>query len=281
MPEFVRTFALGKAQVSIIHIGDIYLPLARYMNVPEEDLVQRDDLYGLGEQMLIPLQFTFIQLLHTSVLIDAGVYDVVSNPEYAIPDYEPPPSLAQRLTEMGIEHGSIEHVVITHRHWDHFNGTTYEKDGKYHIRFPNARHYLSKADWERAESALQDPTSEEYRTLRILNDEGLLELVDGDLDLGNGIEIIAAPGETRGHQIVRIYSEGETLYCLGDLYHHPVEFNHPDWQVSWARPETTAVSRKNLAKRALRDQALLVAGHIQDIGRLVENESDIKWEKAM
>ncbi len=280
MPEFVRTLNVGKAVVSIINIGDIYLPLAGYMNVPKEELAARNDLHELAGQTLIPIHSIHIRLPQTSVLVDAGVYDVETEPEYAIPGYQPPPGLVDRLIELGVSLDGIEHVVITHRHWDHFNGTTFAQDGQFAPRFPNARHYLGQADWGRAETALQDPKSIEYRTLKVLHDRGRLKLVDGDRDLGNGIQIFAAPGETPGHQILRVQSEGETLYCLGDLYHHPVEFAQPEWKVSWAKSETILPSRKALTQRALDEGALLVATHIPAIGRLRRTASGVAWEST-
>ncbi|MEK7727776.1 MAG: MBL fold metallo-hydrolase [candidate division KSB1 bacterium] len=281
MAAFVRSLQLGKAKVSIINIGDIYLPLAEYMNVPKTELAIRDDLRELAEQTRIPIHCIFFQLSQTSVLVDAGVYEVKTEPEYAIPDYEPPPSLVDRLIELGIQPEKVEHVVITHRHWDHFNGTTCDDGGEYVPQFPNARYYLGRADWERAATALQDPQSFEYRTLRVLHNHGMLELIDGNRDLGHGVQILAAPGETPGHQIVRVHSDGETFYCLGDMYHHPVEFAHPEWMVSWAASETNLVSRQALLKTAINERALLLAAHIPAIGRLQAISSGIAWENVL
>lgn len=272
-----RTFQLGKATISIFDIGDIYLPLAPYMNVPENDLTERTDLHGLKDQEVIPLQFTLIQLPETTVLVDAGIHDVENNPKYAIPDYVPPPSLVEQLAQNGVRLEDIEHVIITHLHWDHFNGTTVKENGVYVPQFPNARYYLGQIDWERAQEDLDDSEEVESYTIKVLHDHAVLEIVAEERDIGHGVSIIPAPGETRGHQIVRVHSVGETLYCLGDLYHHPVEFDHQEWMVSWAGPETTLASRAMLTKRAIEDNALLVAGHIPRVGRFKRVEGKIAW----
>lgn len=281
MTPFIRSLELGKAKVTIINIGEVYLPLARNMNAPEAELRARDDLREFAAQTRIPIHCTHFQLPQTSVLVDAGVYDIEPDSEYAIPDYEPPPNLIHQLAESGIHPEEIEHVIITHRHWDHFNGTTFESNREHAPRFPNARHYLGRADWERAEAALQNPQSVEYRTLRILHNAGALELVEGNRDLGHGIQILAAPGETPGHQIVRVHSEGQTFYCNGDLYHHPIEFAHPEWMVSWANSEMNFTSRQALVKAALSEHALLLATHIPAIGRLRSTFSGVVWEAVL
>lgn len=281
MPEFVRTLKLGNAKVTIINLGEIYLPLARCMNVPEAELHARADLRELAEQTRIPIHCTHFELPQTSVLVDAGLYDVTTEPEYALANYTPPPSLRHQLAASGIRAEEIEHVIITHRHWDHFNGTTFEHNGEWAPQFPNARYYLSRVDWERAASALADPHSFEYRTLRVLHERRMLELVEGNRDLGHGVQILAAPGETPGHQIVRVHSEGETFYCLGDLYHHPVEFAHPEWMVSWAESKTNFASRQALMKAALNERALLLATHIPATGRLRSTPSGVAWENIL
>lgn len=274
----MRQIKLGQATVTVINLGDIYLPLAGYLGVPETDLASRRDLHGLADQTTLPILGVHIQLPHTSLLVDAGIYDVETDPDYALPDYTPPPALVDQLLEAGIGLDTIEHVIITHRHWDHFNGTTHEVDGQILPRFPNATYYLGRPDWERAEQPLQDPNSLESRTLKVLHQRGVLQLVDGDVDVVAGITIFAAPGETRGHQIVRVQSESETLYCLGDLYHHPVEFTQPDLKVSWANAETIMASRQALTTRALDENALLVATHIPAIGRLRATAKGVDWE---
>lgn len=280
MTAFVRTLQIGSASVSVINIGDIYLPLVPYMNVPEADLASRPQLRALAEQTLLPIHCVVIRLPHTTVLVDAGLYDVETEPEYAIPGYTPPPPLVTRLQELEVGLETIEHVIITHRHWDHFNATVFDHKGQLVPRFPKARAYLNRADWESATQDLQNPDSVEYRTLRVLHQQGLVELLDGDHSPVDGVQIIAAPGETPGHQIVRIHSEGQTLYCMGDLYHHPVEFGQPEWMVSWAAAETTLSSRKTLTQRALKEQALLVATHIPAIGRLQPAGAGVVWEAA-
>lgn len=278
MTEFVRTFQLGQAKISIINIGDIYLPLGNHLSASTDEIATHDNLHGILEDTTIPIQFTLIELPQTRVLVDAGLYDIETYPEYAISGYEPPLALVDRLQEMGIQPADIDHVVITHRHWDHFNGTTFDQDGKYVPRFPNATCYLGQPDWERAAPELAKPESEESRTLKVLQEQEMLQLVSDELEIADGVTIIPAPGETYGHQIVRVHSDGETLYSLGDLYHHAVEYDHPEWAVTWANIKTLVPSRESFMQRALADNALLTATHIVPIGRFHETPDGIRWQ---
>ncbi len=231
-------------------------------------------------QLLFPSQSIHIALPGASVLVDANNYAFSVTPDspYLPPNYHPPADLITQLLERNIYPEDITHLVITHAHFDHYAGLTTERDGQYMPGFPNARCYLGRADWENPgiQRALQNPNSANSRTLGVLHRRGLLELVEGNHDLLPGVSIIAAPGETPGHQIVRVHLDGQTLYCLGDLYHHALEVEQPTWMVEWANPETNLASRHALAEAALAEDALLIPAHMP-VGRLERTASGVRW----
>ena len=142
----------------------------------------------------------------------------------------------------------------------------------------NARVLLGRADWDwsQTQHALRDPASLESRTLGILQKHNLLELVDGDLDLTPEVRILAMPGESPGHQIVRVHSQGQTLYCLGDLFHDVVEVEQPTWMLTWADAPANLTSRQRLIKAALEENALLVPAHMA-VGRIEGTLAKPKW----
>lgn len=120
-------------------------------------------------------------------------------------------------------------------------------------------------------SALADAESLEARTLGVLHAAGLLELAPGahEREIVPGVRIVPAPGETPGHQVVRVESEGQVAYCLGDLFHSVEEVARPEWMAVWADRAAMAASRRALVDAALAEDALLIAAHIPGAGRLV------------
>ena len=276
-----RTINLGAAQITIMNTGDLCITLSEIMNVPESEWRPR---YAdvLGQPHVFPSQCVHIALPDASLLVDANNYALSAPPgyPYAMPEgYQPPPDLLAQLRERGISPQDITHVIITHAHFDHYAGVTREHDGQYVASFPNARYYLGKADWEYAETqeALRDPESADSRTFGVLQRAGLLELVEGDRDITPHVRVVAAPGESPGHQIVRVASDGQVLYCLGDLYHHPVEVEHPAWMSQWDDVPTNVASRSALAEAAVAENALLIAAHIPTVGRLERNANSFRW----
>jgi glyoxylase-like metal-dependent hydrolase (beta-lactamase superfamily II) len=270
---------LGGTTITIINAGDMMVNMAEEMAVPESEL---HHLYGstLEDPQPFPSQCVHIALADTSILVDANDYALAISLDQSFlpPGYSPPPGVVEQLLSQGIYPEDITHLVITHAHFDHYSGTTAERDGSYIPRFPNARTFLGRADWDHAgtQEALGDPDSLESYTFGILKNRGLLELVDGNLDLTPEVRILAAPGESPGHQIVRVHSQRQTLYCLGDLFHHQVEVEQPAWMVKWADASTNFTSRQRLLQAALQEHALLVAAHMP-VGRIEGTVTNPKW----
>jgi glyoxylase-like metal-dependent hydrolase (beta-lactamase superfamily II) len=129
------------------------------------------------------------------------------------------------------------------------------------------------------QAELADPNSLESRTLGLLRRLGLLELVDADRDLFDGARLIHAPGETPGHLILRVHSNGETAYCAGDLVHHPAEIER-GWVVNWADAEAKRRSRAALAESATAEKALILTTHIPRAGRLRREGAGLAWDPA-
>ncbi len=275
----IRTIPLGAATVTVINAGDMILSLAEVSNVQESEWRPRYSS-AFERPLSFPSQSIHIALPGASILVDANNYALSVPPgsPYLPRGYQPPPGLLAQLLEHGVSPDDITHLVITHAHFDHYAGITTERDGRYVPSFPNARCYLGRADWEHPDTqqALQDPASLDSRTFGVLHQRGLLELVGGNLELTPAVSIIAAPGESPGHQIVRVHSEGQTLYCLGDLYHHAVEVEQPTWMATWADPESNLRSRHALVEAALAENALLVAAHMPP-GRLEQVASTLRF----
>lgn len=263
MPDYPDAITLGAATITRINVGDL--------------------LYGTsedGQPTHIPVLCILIQLPGVTALVDAGRHDLLPDSPFLIPGYQPPPDLIDQLAGLGVQADQIAHVIITHAHFDHFNGVTRMRAGRYEPCFPNARYYLGRDDWTGVQPELQKPDSLASHTLGVLQSEGLLELVTAPLTLNEALQIIPAPGESPGHQIVRVQSEGQTLYCLGDIYHGTDEVEHPERMADWANRDRMQASRRILIAAALTENALLMATHIRTVGRFGRTEAGLVWQAA-
>jgi glyoxylase-like metal-dependent hydrolase (beta-lactamase superfamily II) len=198
-------------KITSLNIGPVRADLSKWYTLPpgHPDAGRVDEVATLNYHIALPGR---------SVLVDATAYEF--SPEMSdlvVPGFSGP-SLLEQLDAAGIEAAGISDVIITHAHFDHYNALTHQVEGRDLLAFPNARHYLSAHDWQP-----ETFTELEERTLALVQQQGLLTQVEGVFDLGDGLTILPAPGETPGHQILLVQKGEFEAYFIGDLYHHYLE----------------------------------------------------------
>jgi glyoxylase-like metal-dependent hydrolase (beta-lactamase superfamily II) len=277
----MKTISIGVARVHVINVGDFNFRLKDVNDVPEEEW--RKKYYDVYENKhRYPSQCYLITAGDLAMMVDAGDYNrfATADSDYVLPNYTPPPTLVEQLANAGMSSQNVNYVALTHAHYDHYAGVTMEigDQGENVPTFPNAIHFLGKEDYESnaVQDGLRNPKSEVSQTIGTLVKKGLLAFVAGGRDLSDEIEIISAPGETPGHKIVKISSKGETLYCVGDLFHHESEVENPSWMAKWDDHKTNLVSRKKLVESALKENALIAPAHMP-LGRIEKNGSSVRF----
>jgi glyoxylase-like metal-dependent hydrolase (beta-lactamase superfamily II) len=279
-PPYVASRTVGDAVVTAISDGSGHSSIMRALLVPRETwraLVPADE----HDEIILGYNVAHVRLGAASVLIDLGFDDPSPESQWRAPRHLRSPGVVAGLASIGVTPEQITHVAITHAHGDHVAGGTVERDGRRIPRYPNARHYLGRADWE-GNPVRAQPDSLLARHLGPVADAGLLELVDSEREIAPGIAILPAPGESPGHCIVRVTSAGSTFYFLGDLFHHPVEVIHRDWVASNHDAAALRASREQLIGAALASDALLQATHLPfpGFGRLRATPDGVRWEDA-
>ena len=185
-----------------------------------------------------------------------------------------PGRLLDVLRDAGTPPDAIDTVVITHVHDDHIGGTVTfpigaEGEPVPTPAFPRARHVIQRADWEwQLELAAQD--EEDATIFRLLleplESAGLVDLIDGDVDLARGIQLHHAPGHTPGHQIVRLHSKGRRAIVTADAFNHPAQFSHPDWPSGpdAIHPQAAATRRALIAELFSRPGTPIAPTHLAE-----------------
>jgi glyoxylase-like metal-dependent hydrolase (beta-lactamase superfamily II) len=271
--KIVTQLQRGDTTVTILTIGELLVRLADWLRLPEDDWppAYRDQF---AAPIQVPVQSVHIARPGRSVLIDPCHPELLAHAGDLVPGAAVAPGLLAQLVAIGADPDAVDAVVITHPHFDHYCGMI-DNDG--HVLFPNARHFLGRADWELLQAAMAGAALPQYRAFEAVQSRGLLHPVDGPYDLGDGMRIIATPGETPGHQAVRVELDGTMLYILGDLYHHEVEVEHPQWGVYWAEAESITRSRAAISAAALTEDALFLATHIAGFGRMIRSPAGHSW----
>jgi glyoxylase-like metal-dependent hydrolase (beta-lactamase superfamily II) len=231
-----------------------------FPDIPREDLLawraREPGLYGADDAWRLRVRAWLIRHPGGVILVDTGVGQPGSPTLAWFPQ---PGELFAALSETGTPPGAIDTVVISHVHDDHIGGTvTFETDATRDEplavpAFPNARYLLQSADWEylqeEARTSSEDAALFEI-LLRPIDEHDQLDLLDGDRDLADGIQLHHLPGHTPGHQIVRLRSEGTRAVISADTFNHPGQLPHPDWPSGpdWHHARAAAARRALLAE---------------------------------
>ena len=91
----------------------------------------------------------------------------------------------------------------------------------------------------------------------------------GQADVVPGVTIFPTPGHTPGHASVRVSSGDQLAIVAGDVVLHELSFGHPDWlAASETDADTVETTRRAVLEQAASDESLLVAYHVDGVGRV-------------
>ena len=154
----------------------------------------------------------------------------------------------------------ITDVIATHFHFDHMGGLTkFDEAGKLAPRFPNARIWAQKRNWEHAwKPNDKDKASYLKDNFSLYEKDSKLELVKGEEEILPGIHVKISEGHTLGMQHPLI-SDGTTslLYCADII---PMSAHV---RVAWVMgydcfPLTTIEEKKKILADAVEDRKSVV-----------------------
>jgi glyoxylase-like metal-dependent hydrolase (beta-lactamase superfamily II) len=210
--------SVGEIRLTIVSGGRLWIDGGNMFGVIPRVLWQRKAPPDDQNRIQLDTNCVVVQTPSSLGLIDTGYGGKVGakfRQRHALDEGTP---LARNLAAAGITPNQIDWVALTHLHFDHAGGATIRNDDRVRPMFPRARHFVQRLEWEDATAGLPELAGAYLRDdFEPLEQAGLLELIDGDTEIVPGIFTELTGGHTRGHQIVRIESAGESAVCLADM----------------------------------------------------------------
>jgi glyoxylase-like metal-dependent hydrolase (beta-lactamase superfamily II) len=217
----------------------------------------------------------FIDTGKERVLIETGIGDKWSEKHRAMYGINRERSLAESVqTIAGVSPEEVTIVVNTHLHFDHAGGNTaIDASGSVRAQFPNARYFISQAEYEHAEEPSdRDKASYFPDNWRPLKDSGQMELKPAQYEVVPGLTMETQPGHNRSMQCWRLQHNGQTMFGFADLV--PMRAHVPfAWVMGYdLYPVETVEAKKRLLPQAAREGWTCLFYHDpeQALARIVE-----------
>lgn len=177
-----------------------------------------------GHKVLCPVLSFLIQGESDNILVDTGCCDEEKARNEHIPvKIQAGETLENALGQLGLRPEDIQKVVLTHLHWDH----CYHND-----LFPNAAFYVQKREVEFAENPLPcqckayEKLTADAEPLWWEPTRKKFYIIDGDMTLCKGVELLLLPGHTPGSMGVLVDTEAGKYLIAGDLIQSNLVFEN-------------------------------------------------------
>jgi glyoxylase-like metal-dependent hydrolase (beta-lactamase superfamily II) len=213
-----------------------------------------------------------------TLLIDAGCGDKMDPKSAQIYKLDRRYHLDHSLADAGLSAEDIDIVVASHLHFDHVGGfTALDKGGRLVPRFPKAKYFAHRAEWEDATHPHErNRASYLQENFVPLKDAGVLTLVDDAAEIIPGVKYRRSGGHTPNHQVVMIESGGRTAVFTADMY--PTSAHIPDpWVMGYdLYPMDTLAFKRAFAKDAIERGYLVFFEHDPSLAAGYLREKDGK-----
>lgn len=223
--------------------------------------------WALSKVRVRPVRFRsyLVRSPGLTLVVDAGVGPATLEGE----GYPP-----QRWDEARPATEEVDVVFLSHSHPVEA-GWAFTQTGE--PAFPGARHVAQCAEWDAG------PARDRSR-LGLLDELGVLDLVDGEEELAEGVVAVPTPGHSPGHQSLLLRSGDEQALLVGDAFAHPTQFIDPLWSSAQDEDGARAAwTRAALLDWLEADGVTVIASHFPapGFGRLELGQDGRRFWRAL
>jgi glyoxylase-like metal-dependent hydrolase (beta-lactamase superfamily II) len=171
-------------------------------------------------------------------------------------------NIADMVRFQGFEPEQVTDVVLSHLHFDHCGGCTYrDENGNLQITFPQAVHYAGKNQWENylSPNALEKDSFRQ-EDMALIKEQGLLQLIDADVELLPDFKIALYDGHTAGQLVSSFRSGNKQIVFPGDVI--PTKAHLSDsWISAYDTHPLDSLNAKLRMKKEIEKEAEIIFYH--------------------
>jgi len=276
---------LGSLEIYGLQDGHFHLDGGAMFGVVPKVLWEKRFPADKRNRIKLSLNCMLIKTTKALILVETGIgakLDQKSSDLYAV---ERKPGLLPSLRKLGFEAEDINFVINTHLHFDHCGGNTSKnQEGKIVPTFPQAKYVIQKGEWENAlHPCERDRASYLTENFLPLEKYGLAELIEGNRKIIDEVEVVLVPGHTAFHQSVKVHSQGQVFFFLGDLVPTSAHIGLPYIMSYDLFPLETLKNKKTYYEEAIKEDWILGFNHDPEhyFGQVVKEGDKYKFQPLL
>jgi methylmalonyl-CoA epimerase len=257
-----KRLAWGGLELTSVHDGTFRLDGGAMFGVVPRPLWELVSPPDDRNRILLGMRPLVVRGEWGRMIIDCGAGDKMNAKQRDIYSLERHQHLDHALAQTGLTSDSIEVVLATHLHFDHFGGATARVDGRIVPRFSRARYVIRAAEWHDAihpnERNRASYLQEDFVPLK---DAGVVDFFEDDQAIKPGVRVVRTGGHTAHHQIVFIESGGKTAVFTADLIPTTGHIRDP-WVMGYDLfPMDTLAFKRQFIREAIDREYLIFFEH--------------------
>jgi glyoxylase-like metal-dependent hydrolase (beta-lactamase superfamily II) len=259
----LNKLSLGRFIVYGLRDGFFHLDGGAMFGVVPKVLWKKEYQPDSLNRIKLGLNSILIDTRNKLILVETGIGENLHKKIYEHYSVEKEPGLVGSIKERGYSPDDIDFVINTHLHFDHSGGNTIKnQEGDFVPTFPNAQYIIQRGEWEKAlDPGARDRPSYIKSAFLPIKKHGQLNLVEGDSQVTPGVNVILAEGHTSYHQIVKVESEGEVLFFMGDMIPTSSHVNLPYVMSYDLYPVKTLENKEKFLEKAVENNWILALNH--------------------
>lgn len=267
---------LGEMQLHVVNDGGFRLDGGAMFGVVPKTLWEKRSPSDEHNRIRMTANCLLIDAPGGLVLVDTGLGDKnderfrdmfgMGDDDVRLPD-------ALRAAGYALE--DVEHVVLTHLHFDHCGWNTHFEGDHLVPTFANATYWIERGEVEHARiPTLRDRASYDFRNWEPLFEAGVVRQFDDFAEPVTGVRAIKARGHNADMCVVEIESEAERAVYWADLVPTTHHLPYP-WVMGYDLfPLDTLANKQAWLPRAHAGEWICFFEHDPDVpcGRLLESK---------